>query len=269
MFQWFICPWWSLAGPLRMGPLPNGLFMAYTWRLRTAYDTWDVSSKNPVWHFEIFWRFFQTSTSIPQLHHLYLGPCLDPGAFLILRISTVMGRLNLLGVEHDSKARWAPINSLINVGNWSYFHPTYRSYFTPVITSRGPPKVPFVPSDVKISPKDSNKWLRFTVFWISDPKNVFLVVTGILWWSCFTKKRIVHSQKTMNWPKIFQYTVIYPWNIPQDPLPTVYEGIPFIWGCGDSWGMLHGYVEVLFELSQMTLIYNLYHSHHRFQAYLL
>ena len=27
-----------------------------------------------------------------------------------------------------------------------------------------------------------------------------------------------------------------------NPQPTVYEGIPFIWGFGDVWGMLHGYV---------------------------
>jgi len=29
-----------------------------------------------------------------------------------------------------------------------------------------------------------------------------------------------------------------------DPQPTVYEGILFIWGFRDSWGMLQGYVGV-------------------------
>ena len=29
-----------------------------------------------------------------------------------------------------------------------------------------------------------------------------------------------------------------------DPQPTVYEGILFIWGFGDAWGMLQGYVGV-------------------------
>ena len=33
-----------------------------------------------------------------------------------------------------------------------------------------------------------------------------------------------------------------------DPEPTVYEGIPFIWGFGEAWGMLQGYVGVLLEL---------------------
>ena len=32
-----------------------------------------------------------------------------------------------------------------------------------------------------------------------------------------------------------------------DPQPTVYEGIPFIWGFRDSWGMLQGYVGVFLE----------------------
>ena len=31
-------------------------------------------------------------------------------------------------------------------------------------------------------------------------------------------------------------------SIPQIPQPRVYEGIPFIWGFGDVWGMLQGYV---------------------------
>ena len=37
-----------------------------------------------------------------------------------------------------------------------------------------------------------------------------------------------------------------PWNIPKRP-PTnwLWFGIPFIWGFGDSWGMLQGYVGVL------------------------
>ena len=39
----------------------------------------------------------------------------------------------------------------------------------------------------------------------------------------------------------------YPWNIP-DPQPTVYEGIPFIWGFRDSWGMLQGYVGVFLDV---------------------
>ena len=40
-------------------------------------------------------------------------------------------------------------------------------------------------------------------------------------------------------------------NIPLEqtpgPEPTVYEGIPFIWGFGEAWGMLQGYVGVLLE----------------------
>ena len=32
-----------------------------------------------------------------------------------------------------------------------------------------------------------------------------------------------------------------------DPQPTVYEGIPFIWGFRDSWGMLQGYVGIFLE----------------------
>ena len=32
-----------------------------------------------------------------------------------------------------------------------------------------------------------------------------------------------------------------------EPQTTVYEGIPFIWGFGDVWGMLQGYVGVLSE----------------------
>ena len=35
-----------------------------------------------------------------------------------------------------------------------------------------------------------------------------------------------------------------------DPEPTVYEGIPFIWGFGEAWGILQGYVGVLLEPSQ-------------------
>ena len=34
------------------------------------------------------------------------------------------------------------------------------------------------------------------------------------------------------------------------PQPTVYEGIPFIWGFRDSWGMLQGYVGVFWEIHQ-------------------
>ena len=33
-----------------------------------------------------------------------------------------------------------------------------------------------------------------------------------------------------------------------DPPPTVYEGIPFIWGFRDSWGMLQGYVGLFLEI---------------------
>ena len=32
-----------------------------------------------------------------------------------------------------------------------------------------------------------------------------------------------------------------------DPQPLVYEGILFMWGFGDGWGMLQGYVGVLLE----------------------
>ena len=41
-------------------------------------------------------------------------------------------------------------------------------------------------------------------------------------------------------------------NIPLEhtpgPEPTVYEGIPFIWGFGEAWGMLQGYVGVLLDM---------------------
>ena len=38
-----------------------------------------------------------------------------------------------------------------------------------------------------------------------------------------------------------------------DPQPTVYEGVPFICGFGDAWGMLQGYVGVLLESPGMIL----------------
>ena len=33
-----------------------------------------------------------------------------------------------------------------------------------------------------------------------------------------------------------------PWSIPQTPTNSLCFGIPFIWGLGDVWGMLQGYV---------------------------
>ena len=45
--------------------------------------------------------------------------------------------------------------------------------------------------------------------------------------------------------RIFQHT---PGTYQKDPQPTVYEGIPFIWGLRDSWGMLQGYVGVFLEI---------------------
>ena len=38
-----------------------------------------------------------------------------------------------------------------------------------------------------------------------------------------------------------------------DPEPTVYEGIPFIWGFGEAWGMLQGYVGVLLDMKKRPL----------------
>ncbi len=48
--------------------------------------------------------------------------------------------------------------------------------------------------------------------------------------------------------RIFMNFPTYPWNIPQTLQPTLYEGIPFIWGFGEAWGKLQGYVGVLLEL---------------------
>ena len=46
-------------------------------------------------------------------------------------------------------------------------------------------------------------------------------------------------------------------NIPLEhtpnPEPTVYEGIPFIWGFGEAWGMLQGYVGVLLDMKKRPL----------------
>ena len=39
------------------------------------------------------------------------------------------------------------------------------------------------------------------------------------------------------------------------PQPTVYEGIPFIWGFGDAWGMLQGYVGVLLEFRMLFVCF--------------
>ena len=43
-------------------------------------------------------------------------------------------------------------------------------------------------------------------------------------------------------------------NIPLERTPppelSLSEGIPFIWGFGDAWGMLQGYVGVLLDLSE-------------------
>ena len=40
-----------------------------------------------------------------------------------------------------------------------------------------------------------------------------------------------------------------------DPQPTVYEGILFIWGFIDSWGMLQGYVGVFLDTLILYLNY--------------
>ena len=45
-------------------------------------------------------------------------------------------------------------------------------------------------------------------------------------------------------PRIFQHA---PGTYPRPESPTVYEGILFIWGFGDAWGMLQGYVGVLID----------------------
>ncbi len=41
-----------------------------------------------------------------------------------------------------------------------------------------------------------------------------------------------------------------------DPQPTVYEGIPFIWGVGDAWGMLQVYVGVLLEANFQSDVFS-------------
>ena len=45
--------------------------------------------------------------------------------------------------------------------------------------------------------------------------------------------------KIYTYLRIFQHT---PVTYPNDPQPTVYEEIPFIWEFGDDWGMLQRYV---------------------------
>ena len=73
------------------------------------------------------------------------------------------------------------------------------------------------------SPKELNKtWDRR----MSDPKKV--TVTNSSWWL---------SLRLSNIP--LEHT--------PDPEPTGYEGIPFIWGFRESWGMLQGYVGVLLD----------------------
>ena len=52
--------------------------------------------------------------------------------------------------------------------------------------------------------------------------------------------------------RIFQHS---PGTYPR-PQPRVYEGIPFIWGFGDSWGMLPGYVGVLLEAPKISFLIN-------------
>ena len=45
-----------------------------------------------------------------------------------------------------------------------------------------------------------------------------------------------------------------------NPQPTVYEGIPFIWGFGDVWGMLQGYVGCPLEITHATNLKRLWTS---------
>ena len=49
---------------------------------------------------------------------------------------------------------------------------------------------------------------------------------------------------------LFQDLTNRPLEHTPNPQPTVYEGIPFIWGFGDVWGMLQGYVGFPLDLSQ-------------------
>ena len=50
-----------------------------------------------------------------------------------------------------------------------------------------------------------------------------------------------------SYSKNFPTSVEHTWNIPESP--TVYEGFFFlVWGFGDAWGMLQGYVGILLEL---------------------
>ena len=53
----------------------------------------------------------------------------------------------------------------------------------------------------------------------------------------------IHSRDCADLPEFANITLEHT----PDPEPTVYEGIPFIWGFGEAWGMLQGYVGVLLE----------------------
>ena len=57
-------------------------------------------------------------------------------------------------------------------------------------------------------------------------------------WGIYTSARVIIL-------RLFKHT--------PHPELRLYEGIPFIWGVGDAWGMLQGYVGVLLELYVMHI----------------
>ena len=65
----------------------------------------------------------------------------------------------------------------------------------------------------------------------------------------YTMDLVVISPVPHHLPRLVQpdRTWVYSKNFP--PRPTVYEGIPFIWGFGDVWGMLQGYVGAPLDIS--------------------
>ena len=65
---------------------------------------------------------------------------------------------------------------------------------------------------------------------------------------------VLFGQTTRTWQSFrfqsyrwFQEFSTIPLEHTPDPQPTVYEGSLFIWGFGDAWGMLQGYVGVVLE----------------------
>ena len=79
-------------------------------------------------------------------------------------------------------------------------------------------------------------------------------VSGIQAWNLPNK-----IQGSLNYQFLWDQTYVQdltnrPLEHTPNPQPTVYEGIPFIWGFGDVWGMLQGYVGFPLEYANGMVI---------------